>query len=97
MYHTTLLQKFIGTKHFAAGEKAIKSWVFFFICYYKLVTVLCKYRISNCIVFMLKLPTVLEIPEDKAAVCLKEEVAGVKGFPSLSRCPRISGHRLGYI
>lgn len=28
MYHTTLLQKFIGIKHFAAGEKAIKSWVF---------------------------------------------------------------------
>lgn len=28
MYHTTLLQKFIGTKHFAAGEKAIKSWFF---------------------------------------------------------------------
>lgn len=28
MYHTTLLQKFLGTKHFAAGEKAIKSWFF---------------------------------------------------------------------
>lgn len=26
MYHTALLQKFTGTKHFAAGEKAIKSW-----------------------------------------------------------------------
>lgn len=38
MYHTTLLQKFIGTKHFAAGEKAIKSFVCFFkICYYKLL------------------------------------------------------------
>lgn len=36
MYHTTLLQKVIGTKHFAAGEKAIKS-CFFKICYYKLL------------------------------------------------------------
>lgn len=25
MYHTALLQKFNGTKHVAAGEKAIKS------------------------------------------------------------------------
>lgn len=88
MYHTTLLQKFIGTKHFAAGEKAIKSWGWFEICYYKL---LLQYSANTelqiAFLFLLKLPTVLEIPEDKAAVCLKEEVAGVKGFPFLFQCP----------
>lgn len=70
MYHTALLQNFNGTKHIAAGEKAIKI-TFLKIYHYKLH----KYStFANSAIqiasiqFFKKLPTVLETPEDKAAV-----------------------------
>lgn len=66
MYHTALLQKFTGTKHFAAGEKAIK--VDFKTHYYKLLLqYFANSKFQTAFPFS-KLPTVLKVPEAKAAV-----------------------------
>lgn len=97
MYHTALLQKFTGTKHFCSWWEGNKKLIF------KLMTI--NYYYSTLQIESFKLHFLfLNCPQYSRFLKLRqlfqrggEEVADVKGSPFLFRCPRTSAHQPGCI